>query len=446
VKYYPAIMKSLFILLSAALVLTGCGFIRKTAAPGTERATAEISPAATATETAASPSATEGTANPPNGNVSAQTGDKPSGTPTPEPAPTPAGVADADGAASASPGPEISRITLAAIGDVLIHSSIWKDATAGGTIDFRPMFRQVKPILQKADIAFANQESMMGGAGIGLSDYPLFNSPFEIGDALKDAGIDIVSMANNHSMDKREIGIRKAIERLNAIGIQYVGANSSEEDRQRDRIITKNGIKVAFLAYTFGTNGIPVPPDKPYLVNVLDKERIAADIRKVRNAADIVAVSMHFGTEYERTPNAEQKEWAQAAADAGADIILGHHPHVLQPVEWITSSQGRKTLVFYSLGNFLAAQEQTDPYRQLGGVAEVDFVKHKMENGTVTRPENVRFVPTYISFRNWRHYEVLPLDRVTDQMLPKVAIYRKEIERSMSQWESLLAFEYPQSK
>jgi len=408
VKKFSVHIQCLFIMLSATLQMIGCSTVSQTSLSGKE------------TVTGATASASRSTL-------------------TMKATPFPKKTAMSRPIAVESPGPEISRISLAAVGDVLIHSSIWKDAVADGSFDFCPMFQQVKPILQKADIAFANQESMMGGADIGLSDYPMFNSPFEIGDALKDAGIDIVSMANNHTMDKRETGIREAIARWNAIGMLYVGANSSEEDRLRHRIITKNGIKVAFLAYTFGTNGIPVPADKPYLVNLLDKERLADDIRKVRKSTDIIAVSMHFGKEYELHPNAEQKEWAQKAAEAGADIVLGHHPHVLQPIEWVTSSTGKKTLVFYSLGNFLAAQKQEDPYRQIGGIAQVDLVKHKTDSGTVTIPENVRFVPTYISFRNWRHYQILPFDQITDAMLLKASFYRKEIAQRISQWVPNLA-------
>ncbi|WP_052339192.1 CapA family protein [Gorillibacterium massiliense] len=325
-----------------------------------------------------------------------------------------------------------SRVSLAAIGDVLLHGSVWKDAKTKGGFDFKPMLRQVKPILAAVDITFANQESMMGGEGLGLSDYPCFNSPFEIGDALQDAGVDIVSMANNHTMDRREAAIRSAIGQYRKIGMEYVGTGDSPEDNQRLRIIERGGIKVAFLAYTYGTNGIPVPADKPYLVNLLDPDRLAKDIAAAKESADFVAVSMHFGIEYQTEENQEQQKWAQIAADAGADLVIGTHPHVLQPMDWVVSSTGKRMLAIYSLGNFLAAQEQKSPLRQIGGIAVVDLVKTVKGDKSTTSIENVRFTPTFISFHNWRNFQVVEMDRVTDTMLPGAAKWRKEIEDRMT--------------
>src|SRR5690606_12591383 len=163
------------------------------------------------------------------------------------------------------PEPVTASASIAAVGDVLLHGSIYRDAQRGETFHFDDMFQAVKPYLEKPDITFANQESMIGGKEIGLSTYPTFNSPFEIGDTLKRVGVDVVSMANNHTLDRGEKAILNAIQHWNKIGMLYVGAYASEEDKAKIRTIEKNGITFSFLAYTYGTNGIPVPKDKPYL-------------------------------------------------------------------------------------------------------------------------------------------------------------------------------------
>jgi len=321
----------------------------------------------------------------------------------------------------------VKRVSLAAVGDVLVHSSVWKDAKkADGSFDFRPMFKQVKDQLADSDITFANSESIIGGESLGLSSYPVFNSPFALGDALKDAGIDVVSMANNHSLDYREKGILQAAAHWSKLGILYAGANRSAAERDRIRILERDGVKIAFLAYTYGTNGIPLPRGKEYLVNLLDKDRLAADIRRAKSEADAVVVSIHWGIEYSRMPNEEQKAWAQLAADEGATVVLGHHPHVLQPVEWVTGSQGNRTLVFYSLGNFLAAQEQSDPYRQIGGIARMDLVVRRTAAGTVAEAENPQLAPTYIQFRNWKGYRIVPLREAPLNLLPERSGYEKD--------------------
>ena len=348
-------------------------------------------------------------------------------------------------APTSAPAPEDKeyRLRLAAIGDVLLHGSVWKDAAKeDGGFDFKPMFTEVLPFLQLADITIANQESMMGGSSLGLTDYPSFNSPFEIGDALQDAGVDIVSMANNHTLDRGEKAIRSAIGRYREIGMEYVGSGDSLEDNRRLRVLERNGIRVAFLSYTYGTNGIPVPDGKAYLVNLLDPERIVSDIAEARESADFVAVSMHFGTEYQTEPNAEQRNWTQIAADAGADLVIGHHPHVLQPMEWVVSGAGKRMLAIYSLGNFLAAQEQKSPERQLGGIATLDFVKQEGAAGTATFIENVGFTPTFISFTKWRNFHIYPLDKVTDAMLSDAAEWRKEIENRMTSRMPELTLDY----
>lgn len=318
-----------------------------------------------------------------------------SSVPLPTPSPTP-------------PSPVTQKVSLAAIGDVLIHNSVYNDArTKDGGFDFTPMLEAVKGLLVQPDLLVANQESITGGEELGLSSYPQFNSPFQIGDALQDAGVDMVTMANNHTLDKREKGVLSATAYWDKIGMPYTGAFRSAEDQAKLRILERNGISFAFLAYTYGTNGIPVPEGKPYLVNLLDPALMEKEIRDSKSRADFTVVSVHWGTEYQEEANTTQRELAQKMADWGADVIIGTHPHVLQTIEWVTAADGRKTLVMYSLGNFLSAQEKT--IQLVGGIGRVEAVKTVTGDRVELRLEKPAFTPVYTRYVNWRNYRVIPM-------------------------------------
>lgn len=320
-----------------------------------------------------------------------------------------------------------SSATITAVGDILIHSLVYNSAKTSNGYDFKPMFSEVKPMLETADITVANQETMIGGEKIGLSTYPSFNSPFEVGDALKDSGVDIVTIANNHTIDRGEIAIQNAISHYNKIGLQYTGAYKSPEDQTVIRTIKKNGITFSFLAYTYGTNGIPVPKDKPYLVNLIDLKRIQNDIKLAKEKSDVVVVSLHFGNEYQRMPSDEQKHIAQTVINQGADIILGHHPHVLQPMEWIEAKDGRKGFVVYSLGNFLSSQKSI--YREIGGILTLT-VNKEIENGnTKIEVENPTFQSTYVS-RSHR-FKIVPLDKASQFGLTNAPSMLNDINQHM---------------
>lgn len=335
--------------------------------------------------------------------------------------------------------PVTYKATLAAIGDVLIHSSLYKDAYKNGRYDFRPMFQQVKPYLQAADITFANQESMIGGTSLGLSSYPRFNSPHEVGDALKDAGIDIVSMANNHTLDRGEKAIQNAIAHWNKLGISYVGAHLSAEDQEKIRTLTRNGITFSFLAYTYGTNGIPIPKGKPYLVNLIDVNRISRDVERAKQISDVTVVSLHFGNEYQRLPNDAQRKLVQQLADMEVDIVLGHHPHVLQPPAWVTGKSGHRTFVAYSLGNFISGQDGL--YKQIGGIVSIEAVKTVKGKESRISLQSPRFLPTYCSFRYWRNYRLIPMKHLTDAQLPQASKRLTEIYKHLRTYIPDLKFD-----
>jgi poly-gamma-glutamate synthesis protein (capsule biosynthesis protein) len=320
--------------------------------------------------------------------------------------------------------------SLSAIGDVLIHDRVYNPAYIGnGKYNFVPHLKQVKPYLEKADITVANQESMIGGTKIGLSSYPSFNSPHEVGDALKHSGVDIVTLANNHTLDRGEDAIQSAITYWNKIGLDYTGSYVSAEDQRRIRIIEKNGIIFSFLAYTYGTNGIKTPNDKQYLVNLIDENKIKKDISSAKGISDVVVVSLHFGKEYQRLPNEEQIQLAKQLAQAGADIIIGHHPHVLQPMEWIKREDGRRSIVAYSLGNFFSGQ--TGDYKDIGGIMQIKVDKIVKNDETIITLKEPSFIPTFVD----SNYYVTPLAMING----KESLYN-EIRNHMRKWMPELKF------
>ncbi|MDY0395351.1 CapA family protein [Virgibacillus halophilus] len=298
----------------------------------------------------------------------------------------------------------------------------------GQGYDFKPLLTQVKPYLQKADITFANQETMIGGAEMGLSSYPAFNSPYEVGDALKDAGVDIVSIANNHTLDRGEKAIYNAIGHWKEIDMPYVGAYENDHDRKQLRVLqTDAGISVAFLAYTYGTNGVPIPDDKEFLVNLIDKQVMGQDIAAAKKKADAVVLSLHFGTEYERMPNDMQKDLVQFTAKQGVDIVLGHHPHVLQPVAWVDGKDGHRTLAIYSLGNFLSGQDGI--HKQTGGIFSCRITKKYKNGGSDVKIAKPAFIPTYVNYGEWIP---TPLKGLREKDLPRD--HYKKINKHMSRW------------
>ncbi|WP_349408352.1 CapA family protein [Pseudalkalibacillus sp. SCS-8] len=324
----------------------------------------------------------------------------------------------------------VHSASLRAIGDVLIHKRVYNKAVTGvQQYDFTPMLQHVKTYLENADLTMANQETMIGGSAIGVSTYPRFNSPQEVGTALKEAGVDIVTLANNHTLDRGEQAIMNALDHWNSIGMAYTGAYRSEEDQAEIRIMEANDIRFSFLSFTYGTNGIPVPDGKSYLVNLIDVERIKLEIEQAKKISDVVVLSLHFGNEYERLPNEGQKYLASIAASSGADIIIGHHPHVLQPPEWITQSDGRKTFVIYSLGNFWSGQK--GDFKDIGGIIEINVEKVVEGDETTISLKDPSFLATYVDHQ----YVVHPMYQLED----KKNAYA-EIKQHMSRWIPDLEF------
>ena len=231
--------------------------------------------------------------------------------------------------------------------------------------------------VQAADIAIVNQEVIIGGEELGVSGYPSFNAPYEVADALADTGFDVILHGTNHAMDQGKKGITNCLSNWEKKypDIKILGINKSQDAQDTITVLEKNGIKIAVLNYTYGLNGIALPSDMPYAVNLLDEEKVKADIASAKEQSDFVIVCPHWGTEYSLQPDSMQKKWTKIFAESGADLVLGTHPHVIEPIEWVEDeTTGHQMLVYYSLGNFVnwtSSSGDGIANRMVGGMAEI---------------------------------------------------------------------------
>ncbi len=315
-------------------------------------------------------------------------------------------------------------------GDALIHNGVYIDANTykmgndGQYIyDFTKMFGHIKEVIEPYDLKFYNQETIIGGKKIGLTSYPNFNSPEEIGsDLTNNIGFNVVNLASNHTMDRGEAAVLNSLEFWKQQkNVQTLGSYSSFEERNKIDIREINGISYAFLSYTYGTNGMPVPKGKEYYVNLWDqlkdeeyeayKKTVKEDIDRIRDKVDVLMVSMHWGVEYVHVPTATQRDAAQFLADNGVDVIIGHHSHSVMPVEWIDD-----TLVIYSLGNMISAQDTTQ--KKVGLMAAFTINK-EVVNGKTTKVEvtdaKADLIYTYSNY--YKNFNIVPFSRLTDNQL-----------------------------
>jgi len=317
-----------------------------------------------------------------------------------------------------------SKLSLIMVGDSLIHSAVYADAKNEAGYDFRPMLENLKPYIQEYDLAFYNQESILGGTELGLSTYPRFNSPYEVGDAFRDCGFNLVSLANNHTLDRGEAAILNSKNYWNQYkDILTAGSYQSLEEKNTMKIKEKNGITYTLLSYTDTTNGLSTPPNKEYLINRYDEEKVKTDIENVRDKVDLLLVSIHFGTEYTHTPTERQRQIAENLANLGVDIVIGHHPHVVQPVEFIGN-----TMVIYSLGNFISAQRGVE---KLTGLMTSIVVKKttigEISKITLEQPK-VELVYTASEEENGyrKNFKLYRYQDLTDEILPGYESYQQK--------------------
>ncbi|RAP78706.1 CapA family protein [Paenibacillus montanisoli] len=322
---------------------------------------------------------------------------------------------------STPPAPQKSAEALwMAVGDIMMHMpqlpGAYNEKTK--TYNFEGFFKQVKPILEQGDWTLANLETPIAGKSLGYSGFPRFNAPTELGDALKYAGFTTVTTANNHALDRGAKGIDLTLEKLEKLGFETKGTARSKAEADRIVLAKRKGIAMGLLAYTYGTNGIPLPKGQPYAVSLIDEAKIISDIQKLRNAgADFIAVVLHFGVEYQTQPNDAQKTLARKLIAAGADIIAGAHPHVVQPYEMVeaTNPDGtvRKGLIIYSMGNFISNQRGDS--KDYGVIYKVKIHKDGATGRTTLK--DVEAIPTWVHrTRNngATQYAIVPLQQAIE--------------------------------
>jgi len=309
-------------------------------------------------------------------------------------------------------------ISISIVGDLMCHGPQFEYAKVGkDSFDFSPVYRNVKKYLESSDFTLGNLETVTAGKESGgYTGYPFFNTPASYITALKDIGFDLLVTANNHSLDRSEKGIIRTINEINSRNLKYVGTYTSQRDRDSIRIFNIKGIKIAVLAYSYGTNGNPIPKGKNYLINLIDYDLIGRDIQSAKaNGAELVLVHYHFGEEYQREPVQFQRDVVNKTIEIGADIIIGGHPHVLQPVNFYKTNNAKldSGFVAYSMGNFFS--NQRDRYKDAGMILTLnirkDFVINKFDIS------DVKYLPTWVFKGNTtkgKEYLIMPSTNIAD--------------------------------
>ncbi len=293
--------------------------------------------------------------------------------------------------------PKTITIRLTAVGDNLLHDSVSYSAQApDGSFDYSVLYQHVAPMLQQSDLAFINQEVMLTGQ---VSPYPSIAAMGECAQAMKNAGFDIVNLATNHTLDKGIAGLEACLQHVHAQNFAAVtGAFRTEEESRQQIIVEQQGIRFGFLAYTYDINGKGLSEKNAWRVALIEEEKLRTEVSALRQNCDYLIVSMHWGQEYKDAQNAEQERLARLLADLGTDLVIGTHPHVLQPAAWYDRPDGGKMYCTYSLGNFISNQRKWAAV--LGGM--LDITLEFEENGKLKQVVDAGIIPTVT------HYETTP--------------------------------------
>lgn len=291
-----------------------------------------------------------------------------------------------------------TTFTMTALGDSLCHNTQYWDAynKETGVYDFSYVYEDIMSYTKASDITIGSLETTFAGEDRGYSNYPTFNTPDSLAEALKNIGVDIISLAGNHALDYGYTGLCRTIDVLDNVGISHLGTYKTAEDQEKILVQNVKGLSIAFINYTYGTNGIPLPSGKDYCVNLIDKNLIKKQIEQAKSQnVDIIVACMHWGTEYRTTANSEQEELADFLFENGVDIILGNHPHVLEPMEKriITLPDGTEKEVFvvYALGNFTA--DQRDEITRDSAILNLTITKNSDNKISI---DKVNYVPIYM--------------------------------------------------
>ena len=337
-----------------------------------------------------------------------------------------------------------TSISLIMAGDNLINDKLYNAAKKDdGSYDFKSMYSYIKDIVKNYDLAYYNQETILGGSEIGVSSYPAFNSPYEVGDATIDTGFNLVSLATNHTLDRGEKAIINSLNYWNnKSNVLTSGSYLSNDDRNKINIKEVNNITYTMLNYTYGTNGIKVPEGKEYLVNIWPctgnnpdndtkyqeyKEVVKEDILRVRDKVDLLIVAMHFGVEYTHVPTNYQIDMAEFLSSLGVDIIIGTHPHVIMPITYIND-----TLVIYSLGNFLSAQDTNNDYNTtVGLLSSIKITKNiDKDNNSSIKLSDLNNELIYTT--NKDGYKIIPFSN------PDIKEYLNDYERVYNKYANIV--------
>lgn len=314
--------------------------------------------------------------------------------------------------------PSATHMRFIASGDELPHSAISQAAKTSSGYDYAQFFDTIKPVFTRADLRFCNQETVSAGEQYGVSGYPTFNVSKQFARDLNTVGCNVINLANNHINDKGQNGINETLSVWDEIKpLAVVGANRNADEQKKVRYFTQNGIKFAFVGYSEISN---TSPPNTYSLNMLKDDLVTQQLTEARSQADIVLVSVHWGTEYSEGINSAQDTWAQKFASLGADVVIGTGPHVLEPVKKLPRAGGGETLVWYSLGNLLSAQ--LDVPSLIGGFAVMDI------NLSTKKIDTIGFMPTYMHYE-WtaeqkakedllarKNFQIYPLDKATDAL------------------------------
>lgn len=323
---------------------------------------------------------------------------------------------------------KIEEISLLAVGDIMYHSPQVRAAYLGeGKYDFRPTFRYVKEYIEQADISLANYETVTAGKDIAYSGFPRFNSPKETIFALADTGFDIISTANNHSLDQGKKGILTTLDNMEEYGLKAIGTNRTNEENILIQDV--KGIKIGFLSYTYGLNGLDsllTKEELSYMINLIDEERMEKDIKRTKElGADLTVLFLHWGHEYHNLPSNYQIELGEKIIGWGGNIILGSHPHVIQKSEMIDNQEGN--FIIYSMGNFLSNQSletMGNSFTEDGVMVKINIEKNFTKDEITIK--EVEYIPTWV-------YKYKSEGRFNYEILPVEAIISKELDLELTQ-------------
>jgi len=333
------------------------------------------------------------------------------------------------------------KVTIVMVGDILLHTPVEESAVnEEGEYCFLPIFSEVKEEIANADLAIVNQEVILGGKELGISGYPAFNGPYEVADALVDTGFDVICHATNHALDKGKRGIERCLDywRVNYPQISVLGIHDCLEDQENVTVKEVNGIKIAILNYTYGTNGIALPEGMPYAVDLLEKEKVKKQIQMAKEIADFVVVCPHWGTEYRLEASKEQKNWADFFMENGVDLVLGTHPHVIEPVEMIQKDE-KQMLVYYSLGNFVNSTSGVGDgvaNRMLGGMAQITIERDASDQKVRVTDYSVLPLVTHLG-EGYGGIKVYPLAEYTEELARKNRIVAQDPKFSLDYMKEL---------